>query len=159
MAVTAALYEDVRLAERHSVSLDGTMRDTDRTPHDVVIEDLSLTGFRVPTGANLNLTDLISLGLPGVGKRPARVIWKAGERCGCTFLDPLTDAELRAALAGPVLQPVSIGAQMARPLTVSRIDEPVVPELSRFTRVVVITGLVAASWAATIGAAVVIMAT
>lgn len=158
MAVIAALYRDVRSAERHSVSLDGTLRDSGSIPHDVVIQDLSATGFRIPTGANLKFSDLISLGLPGVGKRAARVVWEADERCGCTFLDPLTENELHAALAGPVLQPVSIGAQMSRPLTVSRTDDQIAPELSRSTRVAVIVGLVAASWAAAIGAAVVIMA-
>lgn len=158
MAVTAALYQDVRSAERHAVSLDGTVRDPDRTPHDVVIEDLSSTGFRIPAGAGLKFDDLISLGLPGAGRRAARVVWQAGERCGCTFLEPMTEDQLRAALAGPVLQPVSIGTPSPRPPATPEPDDPVEPKFSGSTRVMAVIGLVLASWAAAIGGAVAIAA-
>lgn len=158
MTVLAALYRDERSAERYAVSLAGTLRDPDWKPHDVVVEDLSTSGFRLPVSADLEVGAYVSLGLPGVGICPARVVRQCDDRYGCAFLVPLTGAELRAALTGKVLRPVSIGPDTARAPGEPHADGRLDPMSAGCTRPRCIVTLIAASWAAAIGAALAVMA-
>lgn len=158
MTVLAALYRDERSAERYPVSLTGTLRDPDRTPHDVVVEDLSMSGFRLPVSADLEVGTYVSLGLPRVGICPARVVRQGDERYGCAFLVPLTGAEFQAALNGKILRPVSIVPEVARTPDKPH-DEAAVDLMSTgSTRPRGIVTPLAASWAAAVGAALAVMA-
>lgn len=107
MGIAARLYQDGRWAERHMVDLDATLRDSEHTPLDVAIEDLSHGGFRVVAGAALNVGDAIAIGIAGLGTRGAQVVWGTAGIYGCEFDTPLTDADLRAAVAGPVATPIA----------------------------------------------------
>ena len=49
MPFVAKLYDDDRSAERYPVLLDGTLRNPQAEPQDVVIDDLSASGFRTAT--------------------------------------------------------------------------------------------------------------
>lgn len=153
MPVAAALYREVRESERHAVALDGTLRDPDWMPYDVVVENLSSTGFRIPTEAGLQVGALVSLGLTGVGMCPARVARQADGQIGCTFLVPLGRGELKAALDATSLRPIDLG-RMAKArlpeLEGKRVTDTRAPKAVRFLAV---TGLAAASWAAAIGVA------
>ncbi|WP_375429604.1 PilZ domain-containing protein [uncultured Sphingomonas sp.] len=153
MSVAAALYREVRESERHSVALDGTLRDPEWKPHDVVVEDLSSTGFRVPTETELHAGAFVSLGLAGVGMCPARVVRQADGQIGCTFLVPLGRGKLKAAMEATSLRPLDLNLMIkAQPPEPKRetISDTRAP---RHIRLGVVTGLAAASWAAAIAAA------
>lgn len=100
MALVAKLYNDDRLAERYAVRLDGTLRNTNAVPQDVVIDDLSATGFRTTSATGLSINDVITLGIFGVGLRSAQVSRESDDSYGCQFLEPLTAQELSFALQG-----------------------------------------------------------
>lgn len=114
MALMAKLYRDERLAQRYPVRLDGTLRDTSTLPQDVVIDDLSATGF-LTSAIGLSVNDVITLGIFGIGLRSAHVSRKSVESYGCRFLEPLTPQELSLALRGlappaPLTMPVQLPA-------------------------------------------------
>ena len=100
MSFVAKLYHDDRLAERYPVTLDGTLRNPQAEPQDVVIDELSVTGFRTASAHGLAVGDIITLGVFGVGLRNARVQRESNENYGCQFLQPLSVAELNVALGG-----------------------------------------------------------
>lgn len=100
MSFVAKLYDDDRLAERHSVMLDGTLRNPQAEPQDVIIDDLSATGFRTVLAMGLAVGDVITLGVFGVGLRSAQVMRKSEGQYGCQFLEPLSAEELASALCG-----------------------------------------------------------
>jgi hypothetical protein len=106
MPVTAKLYQDSRQDFRQSVNLDGTLRDPYGDAFDVTIENLSATGFRIPAVATLSVDDLVSLGLPGVGMRQARVVRSGNAHYGCEFLAPLSPIEFQAAVVAITVEPV-----------------------------------------------------
>lgn len=153
MPVAAALYREVRESERHAVALDGTLRDPEWTPYDVVVENLSSTGFRIPTEAGLHVGAFVSLGLAGVGMCPARVVRQADGQIGCTFLVPLGRGELKAALDATSLRPIDLSrivkARLSEPEG-KRVTDTRAPKAVRFFAV---ASLAAASWAAAIGVA------
>lgn len=100
MSFVAKLYQDDRSAERHPVLLDGTLRNARAEPQDVVIEDLSATGFRTAKAAGIAVGDVITLGIFGIGLRSASVQRESDGQHGCQFFVPLNASELNFALAG-----------------------------------------------------------
>jgi hypothetical protein len=108
MGLVAYLYRDSRWAERHTVERDATLRDSDWSPIDVTVEDLSESGFSVVAATDLAIGAEIGLGLSGIGMREARVVRRAAGLYGCEFLVPLTTQELRAALATPPMTPTPL---------------------------------------------------
>ncbi|MBI0477206.1 PilZ domain-containing protein [Sphingomonas sp. MA1305] len=146
MSFVAKLYEDDRSAERYPVLLDGTLRNPQAEPQDVVIDDLSATGFRTATARGLAVGDTITLGIFGVGLRTARVQRASDGHYGCQFVAPLTAEELASALAGlappdPIRFPApELGASVA-------VDQPVREwSLSPRMRVLCITAVGVAPW-------------
>jgi hypothetical protein len=114
MSFVAKLYDDDRLAERYPVMLDGTLRSPQAVPQDVIIDDLSAGGFRTGVAMGLVVGDVITLGIFGVGLRPARVMRESDGSYGCQFLTPLSAEELAAALAGLTPpEPVLLHQQVA----------------------------------------------
>ena len=101
--LVATLYcHEARGGARHAVALGGTLRDPVRAPHDVLVSEVSATGFRIPATVALAPGDSITLGLAGIGARAARVVREdAGGQYGCAFVSPRDDAELAALLAPP----------------------------------------------------------
>lgn len=100
MALVAKSFPNARAAERYSVSIDGTLRNARAEPQDVVIDDLSATGFRINSGLNVAVDDEITLGVFGVGLRAARVLRACDNGFGCQFVVPLNQSELASALGG-----------------------------------------------------------
>ncbi|HEX8486533.1 PilZ domain-containing protein [Sphingomonas sp.] len=114
MAVNARLYRDLRGSPRYSVVMDSTLRDESLRPFDVVVEDLSATGVRVPAVADLDTGALITLGIRGIGMCNARVARVDDHGYGCEFLFPLSDDELAEALATVPAPPLPL--PLATPL-------------------------------------------
>lgn len=100
MLFVAKLYHDIRTAERYPVSLDGTLRNAQAEPQDVVIDDLSATGFRTTATHGVEIGDEITLGVFGVGLRTAHVLRESNGGYGYQFQVPLTQNELASALCG-----------------------------------------------------------
>ncbi|CCW20088.1 hypothetical protein EBBID32_44590 [Sphingobium indicum BiD32] len=71
-----------------------TLRDDDDTPFDVQIEDISLTGFRMQLPFEILPDQALTIGVPGVGIRPVRIVRVEGATAGCIFVQPLNPAEL-----------------------------------------------------------------
>ena len=81
----------------------------DRGPQAIEILDLSRTGLMMAGPADFRVGEAIVVVLPELGEWAARVAWSKDGRHGCRFEEPLSRAELSAALlrAGPAAQGAS----------------------------------------------------
>lgn len=145
MALIVQLYDSGRSAERHDLAADATVRGADRVPIDVLVADLSRTGCLFVSTEPLAVDTIITIGIAGVGLREARIVRNQDVRFGCTFLLPLTEAELAAGLAES--ETVALFPTDARHGTPDA-PLPAVTKLPRHLRLAVFTGLALASWAA-----------
>jgi hypothetical protein len=149
MAVSARLYQDLRGSHRHNVAVESTLRDGTLRPFDVVVEDLSATGVRVPAVTPLAPGALITLGIPGIGMCNARVARVDARGYGCEFLFPLSPDELADALVAVPADPIPFvpataiagGVPLPEPVT----DRGRLPGPARAG---IMVGLSAAGWAA-----------
>jgi hypothetical protein len=148
MALAAQLYRDDRGADRFRVDFDATLRDPESLPLDVVVEDLSASGFRVVTNVDLPVGVEVGLGLSGIGTHRARVIWHDRGAYGCELVMPLTSMELNTALSAPSSAPVTLPSAA---MWVPPADEVhPVAQWSPRVRVLAITASAICAWAATI---------
>jgi hypothetical protein len=155
MSFAARIVRNVRLADRHEVEIDGTLRDAEWRPNDVTVVDLSCDGFRIDAALDLATGCSITLGLPGVGPRSAIVVRATKTEYGCQFVDRLAPDELAAAMKAEPFVPLA----MPRP----RFNTPMLPHdqssyshsanrLSARLRLVSIVGVTATCWGLVIGA-------
>jgi len=102
MKLAAKLYhlEGGRRSERVAMEVDATLRDQSKTPIDVVVLDISSTGFRVSSPNRLEEGSRISLGLAGIGMNQATVIWRSKNVYGCQFEAPLPQEDVARARSG-----------------------------------------------------------
>lgn len=85
---------DGRAAERRPAMAPSTMRVQGLAATDVTVLDLSQTGIRIASAADLLVGEEISIGLSGVGTRRAYVAWRRDGLIGCAFVKPLVAAEV-----------------------------------------------------------------
>jgi hypothetical protein len=83
------LMVEGRAAERRSAMAPSTMRANGTAPVDVMVIDVSATGVRIATSADLEVGQEISIGLGGAGSTRAFVAWKREGEYGCRFERPL----------------------------------------------------------------------
>lgn len=107
MSILAKLINDTRSAERYAVELDATVRNATARPYDVVIEDLSATGFRMVGGPYMDIGAPVSIGFAGIGVQPALVTRIHEDSYGCEFTKPLSVADLSAALTAAPSAPIA----------------------------------------------------
>jgi len=88
------MTEDGRGAIRYSIDATIRLRRRMEPSASSAISDLSLTGFRVRTHLKLGAGSDISITLPGLEPRWAKVAWVRGFEAGCTFHEPLHRAVL-----------------------------------------------------------------
>lgn len=146
MALTAKLYreDDNRTAERHPVHLDATLRVDDHRPIDVMVDQLSATGFRMSCAESLPIGAPVSLGVAGLGRQTAHVVRRAGDRYGCRFDRPLAQHPL-ALQANPstVVQAEFGPPEMVQHLTVETPPlDAFEQQVRRFRGVIILSGLV-----------------
>lgn len=154
MAVVARLYRDHRGAARHEVALEATLRDNDRRPHDVVVEELSKTGFLVPAVAQLSPGEQVTIGISGIGMCHARVVREAEGGFGCEFLHPLSEDELAEAIVTKPAEPVPLPLPLPRLSYSEASDAEVIDDRWPWrVRVWSLIGLAAVFWWLTIAAA------
>lgn len=66
------------------------MRSNDLNAVDVVVCDLSTSGFMAECMRPVLIGSYVSLDLPGIGPVHAQVRWQVGGRMGGKFLDPIS---------------------------------------------------------------------
>ncbi|MDB5701420.1 MAG: PilZ protein [Sphingomonadales bacterium] len=153
MALTAQLLRDDRRAERKELHVAGTLRHVGNIPIDVVVEDLSATGFRMLTQANLQLGEKVTVGIPGVGQRAAHVVRHTDNGFSCEFVDAI-DARL---VTMPSTAQSVVEADFGRQLDVgllsewSRANPPQIERLSQSRRLLIFGGIGVAGWLIILG--------
>ncbi|WEJ99707.1 MAG: PilZ domain-containing protein [Candidatus Sphingomonas phytovorans] len=112
MALIARVYrsdpEERRGAPRYPVLVDATLRASDDgLPLDVLIYDLSMTGFRMETSDALDAEAMIWIGIAGTRVNAAVVARRGPNGYGCEFVTPITFYQLSEALnPAPVVVPL-----------------------------------------------------
>jgi hypothetical protein len=94
--------QSLRLAIHHRstlrIALDGASPDGELI-HGVTLTDISCEGLMAADAGQLVPGARVALQIPLVGWREASVVWIAGNRAGCRFLQPLSLEELGQAAA------------------------------------------------------------
>ena len=85
---------DNRGAPRLPVGRDGTVRDAANQPVEIVVQDVSANGCLLHSPLALPENQVLGIGLPGLGRREGRIVWRDADRHGIEFLWPLSAAEL-----------------------------------------------------------------
>ena len=103
MALIARVYrsdpDERRGAARYPVLVDATLRASDEgMPLDVLIYDLSMTGFRMETSEALDPESMIWIGIAGTRVNAAVVSRRGPNGYGCEFVTPITFYQLTEAL-------------------------------------------------------------
>jgi hypothetical protein len=90
---------EARTAERRATDAPSTMRADGGAPVDVVVLDISRSGIRIQTDADLGIGQEISIGLAGAGVTRAYVAWARRNEYGCAFERPMAPEEEAAAFS------------------------------------------------------------
>lgn len=165
MAIAAQMTSDDRGFARFTVDLNATLRDRITRPHDVTIEDLSLTGFRLGGAPDLAVGAPISIGFAGIGMHQARVMRRDADIYGCEFVTPITQDMLNMALNTPIEAPIAfpvsaeasrseggpVAAPIAGSLHLDNAPEPYVEPYAPRTKLTIAAIAAVAAWAAAIG--------
>lgn len=150
MAITAQIISDDRASQRFPVGVNATLRDQVTRPHDVMIEDLSLTGFRLSGGPALDAGSEASIGFAGIGIHQARVTRQDGNSYGCEFVTPITQEMLTRALNAEPVAPIAfpIGRDASY---LDQVPEPYVEPYSNRTKITIATVAAIAGWGVAAG--------
>ena len=90
---------NTRRAERRATDAPSTMRTDGGDPVDVLVLDLSRSGIRIVTDADLGIGQEISIGLAGAGVTRAYVTWARSGEYGCAFERPIAAEDEAAAFS------------------------------------------------------------
>jgi hypothetical protein len=90
---------------------------------DLLIHDISSTGFLLETGAKLKAYDRLEVDLPEAGSREAIVVWTSGRFFGCQFAKPISRAAVSASLLRSPATDAAPAARVALPQGRSEDDE------------------------------------
>ncbi len=121
-----------------------TLRDAEGKPTDVVLENLSLTGFRMSSTEPLASGQSIMIGLEGVGVRSAKVVWVDDDVAGCEFDHPITDAEMDGTIHANVIVENRFGS--SEPSAEPQVEIVNVPYASSRRRFTIVLGAAIVSW-------------
>lgn len=102
MALIARVYrsdpDERRAAVRYPIEVGATLRASDGQPLDVLVYDLSMTGFRIETTEALDLDAPIWIGIAGTRVNAAIIARRGPNGYGCEFVTPITFYQLTEAL-------------------------------------------------------------
>jgi hypothetical protein len=96
MDIAAQLTVVEDRADRRDVVIDATIRQG-RAPIDIVIIDISVTGFRATLHSDLRVGEDVIVGAPALGKMRARVAWTSAGECGFEFWQPISPEDAASA--------------------------------------------------------------
>lgn len=153
MALTAQLVRDDRRADRETLDVAGTLRHVRNVPIDVIVEDLSATGFRMRTQATLNLQEKVTIGIPGIGQRAAYVVRHTAEGFGCEFVEAIDPRLVTIPSTAQSVVEADFGGQLDPSLVHewSRANPPQVERFPQGRRLLLVGGLGVAGWLAVLG--------
>lgn len=101
MTIVARLFvadpDERRYSQRRAVGAEATLRTGRAIPHDVVVQDLSVSGCRFASADMFSDGARISIGIAGLGVHQARIVRREGRLHGCEFVQPLTPAQVMIA--------------------------------------------------------------
>lgn len=97
--IVSDIMKEARAAERRTTAAASTMRTDGGDPLDVIVTDISQSGVRILTHADLAIGQEISIGLCGAGVTRAYVAWKRDDHYGCAFERPITVEDNAVAFA------------------------------------------------------------
>ena len=141
------LARDIDRAPRIDLKVGATLRDPAANPHDVVVLDLSASGFRLDSAVELPPGTPVTLGIGGT-VRAARIVRSDARGAAASFLHPLTDAQLQASTLpshdGPVLLQFPTAPREAVPPPATATPPA---RLSPRARLAIIVGACILSWA------------
>lgn len=80
---------DARSTGRANVGIKAKLREMGGKAHEVEVEDLSVTGFRVDSIYNVAVGGRVFLTIPGFAALESIVAWKDKSGYGCRFARPL----------------------------------------------------------------------
>ncbi len=84
--------DDVRGAERRPVGIRAQLRESGSTRLDVLVLDLSISGFRVESIYGIAVGARVFLTIPTFAPLEALVVWRRQTGYGCWFVHPLHPA-------------------------------------------------------------------
>jgi len=87
-----------RLADRRTINLELPATRTSHDGANVIIRDLSTTGFRIETSIEFQIGETFGIELPEAGLTEACIIWRDGRNFGCQLLAPISRPAISAAL-------------------------------------------------------------
>lgn len=90
-----------RVARRESVRIEIRLYDEMDRINLVSLSDFSLHGFRFQGQRDHFIGERVSVELPRLGRRAARIIWAKGDEIGVRFDQSLAPTEFFAAATGP----------------------------------------------------------
>ena len=102
------LVRDQRRSTRRALRLDVPGEAPKEGGVAVTIHDVSLTGVLLQTAAKLQPGDSFQLELPEAGNVETMVVWDSGDFYGCQFRQPISPAQLSAALLKGDAKPTEV---------------------------------------------------
>jgi hypothetical protein len=142
LTLAAKIYRcDERVSDRRRVSVSATVREVEAVPIDARIVDISEGGLRGEADEALEAGVMITVGLPGLGVLPARVVRGSGRMFACAFLEPLGSVDLARLRQAGTTVTGNFGAGR------SSLPEPVIEKWPRSVRLALLVGMPTALWA------------
>lgn len=114
---------EARRATRRRTDAPSTLRAGSEGPVDTFVHDVSQTGARIETATPLQIGDLVSIGLGGVGSVRAIVVWARESQYGLDFVTPLTDADAEQAFGVGTVASLTPPRRAAMPALLPDDDE------------------------------------
>jgi hypothetical protein len=128
-AVLKARFSDEdRSAERYRLQIQATGSQADAGAAEILVQDLSATGFLIESDYPFATGDALTVDMPGIGKVDASLVWTSGRFFGGEFARPLSRDALKSLLShskvvGPSFR--ATGASDRGGATAARFAEPV----------------------------------
>lgn len=153
MAVAAQLKVLDR-SERRWIEVPGTVR-SGIDPLDIMILNLSSTGFLARLDKDLEVGRVVSVGAASIGRVGAHVVWKEDDLHGFEFDEPLASDVVREAsrVENVIAMVQASGAQLKDEQTFGYADDDTA-RFSARSRMMIILGSAVASWTGVIAGAV-----
>ena len=95
--IIAEIHSDARRSLRRTLKLTAHVEARADT-NGALIHDISETGLRIETDAQLIPGEILLVELPFVGVIEARIIWQKDSGYGCEFIAPVSQGTVSAAL-------------------------------------------------------------
>lgn len=86
---------DRRRSQRFELAQDATLAGTGFQGADVVVTDISSSGFSARTGRHIPPGSIVRLKMAGLGMVIARIVWSKDGNVGGAFVNPVSEQRLR----------------------------------------------------------------